>query len=69
MKCFYLLVLSLAVVGCKSGSDNVRMTPPVDEWCYDGVVYLSAYGQTNTSVKFNPDSTVATETFDEVKCK
>lgn len=67
MKCFYLLVLSLAVVGCES--EYKEWTPVVGEWCYEGVVYLSKSGQTNASVKFNPDSTVATETFDGVKCK
>lgn len=62
------MICTTLLVGCEAGDQNVIGTPVIREWCYGGVVYLEKSGQTNTSVKFKPDSTVATETFDGVKC-
>lgn len=67
MKKFILALLILAVVGCESVVDHDE--GKMVEQCYDGVVYVSKItGQANLSVKFNPDSTVATKTFDGREC-
>lgn len=67
MKKLILALLLLTVVGCEStvNHDEGKMI----EQCYDGVVYIEKInGYTNLSVKFNPDSTVATKTFDGREC-
>lgn len=55
------------IVGCSTrvGDTNLQ----VKEHCYDGVVYIEKEGYDNLSVKFNPDSTVATTLFDGTKCR
>lgn len=54
---YILILLTLLIVGC-SPSKELK---PMEEMCYDGVVYISnGTGFSNLSVKFNPDSTVIT---------
>lgn len=64
---FLVLPILLFLTACGNqvlDQKEVTMT----EYCYDGVVYIERSGY-SLSVKFNPDSTVATTLRNGVKCE
>ena len=56
----------IILFGCDSTSSTRELI--VLEKCYDGVVYIEKSGQSNISVKFNPDSTVSTTLLSGMSC-
>lgn len=58
---------SFLLLGCVSSSSTDEIK--VKERCYDGVVYIKEKtGQSNLTVKFNSDGTVATKLISGISC-
>lgn len=71
MRYINIIVLSLLVSACiKPGTmPNASDDLNVVEYCYDGVVYIGEYSDSNLSVKFDNKGNVVTTTVDGKTCQ